>query len=181
MSIYLLKKIFSYFPENQEQKNQGFTLIELLVVVIIIGVLAAIAIPNLLGKVGRARETEAKNAIGTINHTQQAYHFEKQSFTPAAFTNADLAANNVLGVLISSKYYSFSTTAGNIASVTAKADAPNATQDDIRPYAGAVGFNQSNSVYSTILCQSNIVTNAAPTITAAVSPVCPPPDSTLVK
>jgi type IV pilus assembly protein PilA len=173
MNIYLLKKMSSCFLRKQEQKNQGFTLIELLVVIIIIGVLAAIALPNMLGKVGRARETEAKNAIGTINRTQQSYHFEKQSFTPNILTNTNLASNNLLGILITSKYYSFSTTAGTAASVTAKADAPNATKDDVRPYAGAVGFNASNSVYSTVLCQNDIVINAAPTITAAVSPACP--------
>jgi type IV pilus assembly protein PilA len=69
----------------RKHDHQGFTLIELLVVVIILGVLAAIAIPNLLGQIGKAREAELKNAIGTINRAQQAYHWEFSSFANTEF------------------------------------------------------------------------------------------------
>lgn len=47
----------------RKNKSGGFTLIELLVVVIIIGVLAAIGLPNLLANVAKSREAEATTRI----------------------------------------------------------------------------------------------------------------------
>lgn len=84
------------------KKNHGFTLIELLVVVIIVGVLSAIALPNLLAQIGKARETEAKTALGTIARSQQAYHFEANTF----YNGSDIS---VVGVNIAGGYYSFTT------------------------------------------------------------------------
>lgn len=80
--------------------HQGFTLIELLVVVIILGVLSAVALPNLLSQVGKARETEATTNLGALSRAQQSYHFETQVFA----TSINSLDQNIS---IVSEYYDF--------------------------------------------------------------------------
>ncbi|MGB2926265.1 MAG: type IV pilin-like G/H family protein [Limnothrix sp.] len=65
---------------NQKKADKGFTLIELLVVIIIIGILSAIALPAFLNQANKARQSEAKQALGAINRGQQAYYLERQGF-----------------------------------------------------------------------------------------------------
>ena len=67
---------------NKKNGEKGFTLIELLVVIIIIGILAAIALPSFLNQASKARQSEAKTYVGSMNRSQQAYYLEKQQFAP---------------------------------------------------------------------------------------------------
>ncbi|MFN6571509.1 general secretion pathway protein GspG [Nostoc minutum NIES-26] len=76
----LQAKFLNHLSNRKNKEEEGFTLIELLVVVIIIGVLAAIALPSLLGQVNKAKQAEAKNNVGTINRAQQAFFLEYQGF-----------------------------------------------------------------------------------------------------
>jgi len=57
--------------KSQEKKARGFTLIELLVVVILLGVLAAISLPTLLGQVAKGRQAEALAILGQINRAHR--------------------------------------------------------------------------------------------------------------
>lgn len=76
----LQAKFLQHLNSRKNKSEEGFTLIELLVVVIIIGVLAAIALPSLLGQVNKAKQSEAKQNIGAINRAQQAFFLDYQGF-----------------------------------------------------------------------------------------------------
>ncbi len=63
--------------------HRGFTLVELMVVVLIVGVLAAIAIPMMKGRTDASKWSEAKTAMGTIATALRTYGVEKGSFLGA--------------------------------------------------------------------------------------------------
>jgi type IV pilus assembly protein PilA len=67
--------------------ERGFTLIELLVVILIIGILAAIAIPAFLSQTGKASDSAAKTQVGTMQTTIETYANENNG----DFTKATLA------------------------------------------------------------------------------------------
>ncbi|WP_428059269.1 type IV pilin protein [Candidatus Avelusimicrobium faecicola] len=61
--------------------KKGFTLIELLVVVLIIGILAAMAMPQYFKAVERSRMTEADTLLGSIAQAQRRKFLQRNSFT----------------------------------------------------------------------------------------------------
>ena len=72
------------------RKQEGFTLIELMIVVAIIGILAAIAIPNFLTYQMKSRQSEAKTNMGAIRTSELSFGAERGCFigSTVAWPNA---------------------------------------------------------------------------------------------
>ena len=66
------------------KNSKGFTLIELMIVVAIIGILAAIAIPNFLRYQLKSKTAEARTNIGAIKTSQEAFRAEFDGYITAA-------------------------------------------------------------------------------------------------
>ena len=62
-------------------QDEGFSLTELLVVIVVIGVLILLALPKFSSVVTKAKETEAKIILKHLHSLEEAYFFEKDTYT----------------------------------------------------------------------------------------------------
>ena len=95
------------------ESRKGFTLIELMVVILIVGILAAVAIPILRGRIDAAKWSEGKAMMGSIGTAIRAYHAEKGPsgnaptvLTPLA-TGLGFAAGDLTGTYFVDADFSF--------------------------------------------------------------------------
>ena len=84
-------------PTAQPQPRRGFTLIELLIVVVIIGILAAVAIPKFQTTKGKAHAGAIKSDLKNLTTAQEAYFYEFATYTDDI---TQLSLDNSSGVVM---------------------------------------------------------------------------------
>jgi prepilin-type N-terminal cleavage/methylation domain-containing protein len=63
------------------RSNKGFTLIELMIVVVIVGILAALAIPRFMRGATKSKQSEAREVLKQIYTMERAYFIENETYT----------------------------------------------------------------------------------------------------
>ncbi|MEM9220743.1 MAG: type IV pilin-like G/H family protein [Cyanobacteria bacterium P01_F01_bin.150] len=147
---------------NKKKNDEGFTLIELLVVIIIIGILSAIALPSFLNQANKAKQSEAKTYVGSMNRGQQAFYTERTEFSANL---EDLG----IGIAADTLNYSYETFATDSTATTLLATSyGDSLKDPLRSYYGNVWLKDATATAEAttlaIVCErttAGITTNTA--------------------
>ncbi|MBI3312390.1 MAG: prepilin-type N-terminal cleavage/methylation domain-containing protein [Candidatus Omnitrophica bacterium] len=134
-------------------KQKGFTLLELLMVVIIIGVLAAIAVPQYLKTREKARMSEALSVLGQIRSAEARYYAERSTYT-GVVNELDFSPTDVAGTLVYT-YTISGASATNFVAVATRGGAPAVGPSCTAGYA--VRINQAGTICGTD-CQTTAAT-----------------------
>ncbi|MHC5719075.1 MAG: type IV pilin-like G/H family protein, partial [Nostoc sp.] len=155
--------------------DEGFTLIELLVVIIIIGILSAIALPSFLNQANKAKQSEAKTYLGTMNRAQQAFYLEQNRFA----SQADFG-NLGLGIATQTTNYIYQIAGGGgTATIVTNQASTVSSIAPLKSYIGAVGLvtqtGTSEATTIAILCEANAarVNSGSDIVTATGVSSCP--------
>jgi type IV pilus assembly protein PilA len=106
---------------NRAQGQEGFTLIELLVVILIIGILAAVAIPTFLSQTKKATDSNVVASLGTLQTTEATY----LSSNPSGYTQSQTNLTAIEPTLSNAfSNYALNVSAATATGYTATASSP---------------------------------------------------------
>jgi type IV pilus assembly protein PilA len=133
----------------------------------VIGILAAIALPSFLNQANKAKQSEAKQYVGAIARSEQAYLLENKKF---AMTLEEL--NKPVSATTVNYTYQIRPIPGTIPAVAIQA---NARKPALKSYIGIVAV-EGNETSTAIICQSSVSqTTVLPPVKIVKGPlVCPP-------
>ena len=79
--------------KDQLNNQKGFTIIELLVVIVIIGILVALALPNLFSAQARGRDTDRKNELKNLQQKLETYFNDNGGYPAQTGYETDISAS----------------------------------------------------------------------------------------
>ena len=106
------------------KRDKGFTLIELMIVVVIIGILAALAIPRFMRATTKSKQSEAKQVLKQIYTMQHAYRQEYDAYWGNGLTASALGDPTAFGrigvdIMVTARYTYTLVAAANTFTATA--------------------------------------------------------------
>jgi type IV pilus assembly protein PilA len=107
------------FRRCSMKSSKGFTMVELMVVVLIVGILAAVAVPLMSGRIDASKWSEAKAAMGTIASGLRSYAAEKGSFSSApTIAEVGISNNELDGTYFSHQAYAITSASASSGQVS---------------------------------------------------------------
>ena len=142
------------------KRRTGFTMVELMVVVLIVGILAAVAVPLMSGRIDASKWSEAKAAMGTIASGLRTYAAEKGGFsTKPSLADIGISTNDLDGTYFTNAAYeitSASASGGQVAFViTCTASKSTRTDKPKKPTGMTLTSSSTNGYVATFAEVSN--------------------------